>query len=72
MDGWVHDHSTAAIPARPDGLAEIQATYGPVCGNDANAGRSYWPNHSPAAARGYVYYHAYIAQERRAATSATT
>jgi len=25
MDDWVHDHSTAVIPARPDGLAEIHA-----------------------------------------------
>jgi len=61
MDDWVHDHSTAVIPARPDGLAEIQATYGPVCGNNANAGRSYWPNQSSSGS-GYVYYHSFIAK----------
>ena len=61
MDGWVHDHSTTVIPARPDGIAEIQATYGPVCGDAANAGRSYWPSQSSSGA-GYVYYHAYIAK----------
>ena len=61
MDDWVHDHSAAVIPARPDGLAEIQATYGPVCGDAANAGRSFWPNQSSSGS-GYVYYHAYIAK----------
>ena len=61
MDGWVHDHSSDVIRARPDGLAEIQATYGPVCGDDANDGRSYWPSQSASGA-GYVYYHSYIAK----------
>ena len=61
MDDWVHDHSAAVIPVRPDGLAEIQATYGPVCGDAANAGRSFWPNQSSSGS-GYVYYHAYIAK----------
>jgi len=61
MDGWVHDHSSSVIPARPDGLAEIEDTYGPVCGNNANDGRSYWPSQNANGA-GYVYYHAYIAK----------
>ena len=61
MDGWVHDHSAAAIPARPDGLAQIQSTYGPVCGDAANAGRSYWPSQTSNGA-GYVYYHAYVSK----------
>lgn len=59
MDGWLHDHSTTVIPARPDGIAEIQATFGPVCGSDAHAGRSYWPSQNSSGA-GYVYYHSYI------------
>ena len=61
MDWWSHDHSAAVIGVRPDGLAAIQATYGPVCGDNANAGRSFWPNQSNGAS-GYVYYHAYIAK----------
>lgn len=59
MDGWTHDHTTSAIPPRPDGLAEIQATYGAVCGDAANDARSYWPAQSQDGA-GYVYYHRYL------------
>lgn len=59
MDGWVHDHSSTAIPPRPDGLAEIQSTFGPVCGGAANDARSYWPSQSSSGA-GYVYYHSYL------------
>jgi hypothetical protein len=59
MDGWVHDHSSDVIKARPDGLSEISKTYGPVCGDDANAARSYWPSQDQNGA-GYVYYHLYI------------
>jgi hypothetical protein len=40
IDIWVHDHSSDVIKPRPDGLAEIQATFGPVCGDNSNGARS--------------------------------
>jgi hypothetical protein len=62
MDGWVHDHSSAAIPPRPDGLSEIQDVFGPVCGDKANDARSFWPSQDQDGA-GYVYYHSYIGRD---------
>ena len=59
MDGWIHDHTSAGVPPRPDGLAEIKATFGPVCGDAANDARSFWPSQNADGA-GYVYYHRYI------------
>src|SRR5205085_9885822 len=59
IDIWVHDHSSDVIKSRPDGLAEIQATFGPVCGDNSNGARSYWPSQD-ANGHGYVYYDPYI------------
>ena len=44
IDIWVHDHSSDVIKPRPDGLSEIRATFGPVCGDNSNGARSYWPS----------------------------
>ena len=55
IEVWVHDHSSDVIRPRPDGLSEIQATFGPVCGDNSNGARSYWPAQSSDGA-GYVYY----------------
>ncbi len=59
IEVWVHDHSSDVIGPRPDGLSEIQATFGPVCGDNSNGARSYWPAQSSDGA-GYVYYDTYI------------
>jgi hypothetical protein len=59
IDVWVHDHSSDVIRPRPDGLSEIQATFGPVCGDNSNGARSYWPAQDANGA-GYVYYDTYV------------
>src|SRR3954447_19382592 len=59
IDVWVHDHSSDVIKPRPDGLAEIESTFGPVCGENSNGARSYWPSQD-ANGPGYVYYDTYI------------
>jgi hypothetical protein len=59
IEVWTHDHSSDVIRPRPDGLSEIQATFGQVCGDDSNGARSYWPAQSSDGA-GYVYYDTYI------------
>ena len=58
--GWVHDHSSAGIPARPSGYSAIVATFGQPCNSLANAARSYWPSQSARNVPGYIYYHPYI------------
>jgi len=59
IDIWVHDHSSDVIKPRPDGLSEIQSTFGPVCGDNSNGARSYWPSQD-SSGPGYVYYDPYI------------
>src|SRR5204863_63224 len=59
---WVHDHSSAGIPYRPDGYADLVRKFGRPCSNAANDARSYWPNQSARGVAGYVYYHTYISR----------
>src|SRR4051794_5271825 len=59
IDIWGHDHSSDVITPRPDGLAEIPATFGPVCGDNSNGGGSYSPA-PDASGPGYVYSDPYI------------
>jgi hypothetical protein len=61
MSGWTHDHSSDAIPDRPNGLAELNRKFGDRCIDRSNDGRSYWPHHSTDGG-GYVYYNTYIAR----------
>jgi hypothetical protein len=60
---WIHDHSSAGIPYRPDGYADLVRTFGQPCSNAANDARSFWPNQSARGVAGYVYYHTYIARD---------
>jgi len=58
--GWTHDHSSAGIPARPNGYSGLVAKFGQPCNTSANAARSSWPSQSTPGVSGYIYYHPYI------------
>jgi hypothetical protein len=60
MTGWTHDHSSSAIPRRPQGYADLVATFGQPCNARADDARSYWPHQSARNVYGYVYYHTYL------------
>jgi len=58
--GWVHDHSSAGIPPRPNGYNALVAKFGQPCNSAANAARSYWPSQSARGVAGYINYNPYI------------
>lgn len=62
MVGWTHDHSSAGVPARPNGYNALVDTFGDPCSNAANDARSYWPSQSARNVGGYIEYHTYIAR----------
>ncbi len=63
ITGWVHDHSSTAIPPRPDGYAALVNDFGPHCSDQANNARSYWPSQAARLQPGYIYYNTYVARD---------
>ena len=63
MYGWVHDHSSAGIPPRPNGYTQLVATFGQPCNAAADDARSYWPSQSARNVAGYIKYHPYLARD---------
>jgi hypothetical protein len=63
MTGWVHDHSSAGIPPRPNGYTQLVATFGQPCNAAADDARSYWPSQSARNVAGYIKYHPYLARD---------
>jgi hypothetical protein len=57
MSDWTHDHSSSAIPSRPQGYRELVDAFGQPCNSRANDARSYWPHQGNGDVPGYVYYH---------------
>ena len=59
---FVHDHSSAGVPARPEGLSKLIQRFGDHCSDRANNARTWFPSAVDRNVGGYVYYHPYLAR----------